>query len=150
MGAVFIICSETKDNYSFIGNMRSNVKGRGRSTEGRCRVCNSEFIFILSSLCTNAPKPFLVWSGSDRIDTKSALQHICCLKFCLDFIWRLMNFIQVVGSTIVHISSYCAGWNQEKNTEYMKVQILDSLVARMRQQPEDVDHLPCSPTKTLR
>ena len=34
VGAVFIICSETKDYYSFIGNMRSNVKGRGRSTEG--------------------------------------------------------------------------------------------------------------------
>ena len=38
------------------------------------------------------------WSGSHRIDAKSALRHICCLKFCLDFLWRLMDFIQVVGS----------------------------------------------------
>ena len=50
---------------------------------------------------------------------------------------------------IVHFSRYCAGSNQEKSTEYMEVQILDSLSASMRQQPEDVDHLRCSPTKTL-
>ena len=48
---------------------------------------------------------------------------------------------------MVHISHYCAGWSQEKSTEYMEVQILDSLSARMRQQPEDVDHLRCNPTK---
>ena len=98
MGAVFIICSETKDYYSFMGNVKSNVKGRGRYTEGRWKVCDSEFIFILSSLCTNAPKPFLILIGSDRIDAKSALRHICCLNLCLDFLGRLMNFIQVVGS----------------------------------------------------
>ena len=51
---------------------------------------------------------------------------------------------------IAHISRYCAGWKQEKSTEYMEVQILESLSARMRQQPEDVDHRRCSPTKTLR
>ena len=51
---------------------------------------------------------------------------------------------------ILHISRYCSGWNQEKSTEYMEVQILDSLSARMRQQPEDVAYLRCSPTKTLR
>ena len=51
---------------------------------------------------------------------------------------------------IVHISPYCAGWNQEKSTEYMEVQILDSLYARMRQQLEDVDHMCCSPAKILR
>ena len=33
---------------------------------------------------------------------------------------------------------------------HMEVQILDSLSARTRQQPEDVDHLRCSTTKTLR
>ena len=36
--------------------------------------------------------------GFDRIDAKSVLRHICCLKFCLDFLWRLMNFIHLVGS----------------------------------------------------
>ena len=51
---------------------------------------------------------------------------------------------------IMHISRYCAGWNQEKSTEYMEVQILDSLSARMKQQAEDMSHLRCSPTKTLR
>ena len=49
----------------------------------------------------------------------------------------------------VHISCYCAEWNQEKSTEYMEEQILDSLSARMRQQPEDEDHLCCSPTEPL-
>ena len=38
------------------------------------------------------------WSGFGRIDAKSALGHICCLKLGLDFLWRLKNFIQVVGS----------------------------------------------------
>ena len=51
---------------------------------------------------------------------------------------------------IVYISRYCAGRNKEKSTENMEVQILDSLSARMRHQPEDVDHLRCSPPKTLR
>ena len=51
---------------------------------------------------------------------------------------------------IVHISPHCAGSNQEKPNEYMEVQILDSLFVTARQQPEDVDHLRCSPTKTLR
>ena len=50
---------------------------------------------------------------------------------------------------IVHISRYCAGWNQEKSDEYMEMQILDFLSARMRQQPDDVDHLRCCPTKIL-
>ena len=41
------------------------------------------------------------WAGSDRIDAKSTLRHICCL----DFLWRLRNFMQVVGSPscIFHI-----------------------------------------------
>ena len=34
--------------------------------------------------------------------------------------------------------------------EYPEEQILDSLSERKRQQPEDVDHLRCSPIKTLR
>ena len=60
------------------------------------------------------------------------------------------EFYTGIWFPIVHISRYCVGWNQEKSTEYMQMQILDSLSARMRQQPEDVDHLRCSPTKTLR
>ena len=52
--------------------------------------------------------------------------------------------------SIVHISRYCARWNQEKSTEHMAVQILDSLSVRMRQQPKDVDHLRCIPIKTFR
>ena len=46
---------------------------------------------------THRSYPWL-WSGSNWIGVKSALQQICCLKLCLDFLWRLMNFIQVVGS----------------------------------------------------
>ena len=34
--------------------------------------------------------------------------------------------------------------------EYLEVQILDSLSAMMTHQPEDVDYLRCSPTKTVR
>ena len=42
--------------------------------------------------------PSCCWSGSDWIATKSALWQICCLKLCLEFLWRFLNFIQVVGS----------------------------------------------------
>ena len=55
-----------------------------------------------SSLCTNAPKPFifLIW-----IDVKSISRQICCPKLCLDFIWSLMNFVQVdrYPSQVFHI-----------------------------------------------
>ena len=57
VGAVFITCSKTKDDYSFIRKMGSKVKGRGPSAESRWKVCDSE---LIPSLCTNAPKPFLV------------------------------------------------------------------------------------------
>ena len=90
------------------------------------------------------------WSGSDRIDVKSALWLHQILSW---FLMEVDEFYTCSWFPIVHISRYCAGWNQEKSTEYMEVQILDSLSAcsaRMRQQPEDVDHLRCSPTKTLR
>ena len=32
---------------------------------------------------------------TDWIDVKSILQQICCPKLCLDFVWSLINFIQV-------------------------------------------------------
>ena len=38
------------------------------------------------------------WSGYYLIDAKSALQPICWLNLCLDFLWRLMDFIQAIGS----------------------------------------------------
>ena len=53
------------------------------------------------------PSDSWFWSGSDRIDAKSAFRHICCLKFCLDFLWRLMNFIQIVGSHCTYFTLLC-------------------------------------------
>ena len=52
------------------------------------------------------------WSGFERIDAKSALRHICCLKFCLDFFMEVDEFYTGGWFPIVHISRYCAGWNQ--------------------------------------
>ena len=53
------------------------------------------------------------WSGSDRIDAKSALRHICCLRFCLDFFMEVDESYTGSWFPIMHISHYCAGWNQE-------------------------------------
>ena len=90
------------------------------------------------------------WSVFNRIDAESALRHICCLKLCLDLLWRLINFIQVVGSPSCIFHVIVPDEIRNKSTEYMEVQILDSLSARMIQQLDDVDHLRCSPTQTLR
>ena len=91
------------------------------------------------------------WSGSDRNDAKSALRHIFCLEFCLDFLWRLVNFIEVIGSSscIFHVNMP----DQEKIHWIhggADPRLPLCLSARMRQQSEDVDHLHCSPTKTSR
>ena len=89
------------------------------------------------------------WSGSDRIDAKSVFATYLLPLFLSGFLMEIEEFYTGSWFPIVHISCYCARWNKEKSTEYMEVQILDSLSARVRQQPEDMDHLRCSPTKTL-
>ena len=60
-----------------------------------------------------------------------------------------MNFIQVVGSLSCIFHAIVPDEIKSYPLEYMEVQILDSLSARMRQQLKGVDHLRCSPTKTL-
>ena len=82
-------------------------------------------------------------SGFERNDVKSALRHICCLKFYLDFLWRLVNSIQLVGSPsyIFHVIVLDEIRKNPLNTCRCR-----SYIARMRQQPEDVDHMRCSPT----
>ena len=138
VGAVFVTCSENKDDYSFIGKMESKVNGCGPSAEGRWKVCNSEFI---SSLCTNAPKPFLVliwvrlnWC-KERFTTNLLPQSLSRFPVTIG------EFYTGSGFPIGHISRYCVGWNRKNPLEYMEVQLLDSIPARMRQQPENVDHL---------
>ena len=96
------------------------------------------------------PSHFWFWSGSDYIDMKSALRQICCPKLCLDFLWGLINFIHVVGSPSCISHVIVLDGTRNNPLEYMGVQILDSLSVRMRKQPENVDHLRCSPTKTWR
>ena len=69
------------------------------------------------------PSHFWFWSGSDWIDEKSALRQICSLNLCLNFVWRLVNFIQAVGSPsgLFHIIvSYEIGKNP---LVYMKAKI---------------------------
>ena len=68
----------------------------------------------------------------------------------LDFLWWLINFTQAVGSPSSIFYIIMLDEIGKNPLEYMKVQILDSLSVRMRQQPENVDHLGCSPIKTLR
>ena len=94
------------------------------------------------------PSNSCFWSGSDRCEEHFATYLLPQILF--GFLMEVGEFYTGSWFPIVHISHYCAGWNQEKSTEYMEVQILDYLFVRMRQQPEDVDHLRCSPTKTLR
>ena len=140
-GAVFIISSKTKDEYGFIIKMVSKVKGCGPSTEDQWNVFDSKF---MSSLCTNAPKPSLVliWVWWN-------LPQIYCFKLCLDFLWRLMNLIQVVGSPSCIFHVIVPNEVGNNPLEYVEVQILDSLYARMRQQPEDVDKVQVTNLKNL-
>ena len=95
------------------------------------------------------PRHSWFWSWSDWIDAKSTLRQICCLKLRLDFLWRLIDFIQVVGSPSCIFHAFVPDEIGKNPLEYMEVQILDYLSTRMRQQLEDVDHLRCSSTKTL-
>ena len=143
MGAVIIILSKNKDDYMFLDKMGSKSKDVAHPL-----WANEKFVVPNSShhfVPTHPSHPWL-WSGPNWIHVKSTLRHICCLKLCLDFLWRLMNFIQVVGSSscIFHVTVP----DEIKNNplEYMKVQILESLSVRMRQQPKGVDHLRCSPS----
>ena len=88
---------------------------------------NKKFDFeFISSLFAITPKPFLVL--------------IC--------VW--LNFIEVVGSPVCIFHVIVPDEIGNDRLEYMGVQILDSISARMRQQPEDVDHLHCSHIKTSR
>ena len=64
--------------------------------------------------------------------------------------WRLVNFIQAVGSPSGIFHVIVSDEISKNPVEYMEVQILESLSAKMRQQPENVDHLRCIPIKTLR
>ena len=145
MGAVVIILSKNKDDYSFIDKMGSIVKGWSPSTALKA---NEKFVISNSShhfVPTHSSHPSL-WSWSNWIDAKSALWQICCLKLCLDFL-SLINFIQVVGSPSCIFHSIVPDEIKNNPLEYMEVRILDSLSARMRQQPKGVNHLHCSPTK---
>ena len=62
----------------------------------------------------------------------------------------LMNFILVIGSPLCIFNDIVPGEIRNNPLEYKGEQIPDSLSARMRQQPENVDHLRCSPAKTSR
>ena len=60
--------------------------------------------------------------------------------------WWLVNFIEAVGSPSGIFDVIVLDEFGKNSLEYMEVQILDSLSARMRQQPENVDHLRWSPS----
>ena len=148
MGAVFIICSETKDYHSFIDNVRSNVKGRGRSTGGRWKVCDSECIFILSSPVPTHP----IIPGFDRGLIELMRRALCDIFAASNSVWISYGGWWILYRQLVPHRAYftlLCRTKSGKSTEYMEVQILDFLSAKMGQQPEDVDHLRCSPTKTL-
>ena len=138
VAAVVIILSRNKDDYSFSDKMGSKVKGCGPSTE-KFAIPNSSHHFVP----THPRHPWLL-SGSNWID----VLQICCLKLCLDFLWRLLNFIQIDCSPSCIFHTIVPHEIKNNLLEYVGVQILDSLSARMRQQPNGVDHLHCG-TKTL-
>ena len=66
------------------------------------------------------------------------------------FLVEVDEFYTWIGSPLCIFHVIVPDEIGENPLEYLEVQILDSFPARMRQQPEDVDHLRCSPTKTLR
>ena len=129
VGAVFITCFETKDDYSFIGKM-------GRKSKEMAHALKADEKFVIPNLSHHFipthPTHSWFWSGSDWIDAKSALQQICCIN--LDFLWRVMNFIRAVASPSGIFLFMVSDAIGKKSLEYMDVQILDSFSARMRQQ----------------
>ena len=114
---------------------------------GPIKFCDFEFV---SSLCTYTPKPFLVLIGvwlnlyEERFTTNLLPQTLS------GFLVGVINFIQVVGSPSCIFHIVVPDEIGNNSLEYMGVQILDSLHATMRQQPENVDHLRCSRSKTSR
>ena len=115
-------------------------------------IANKNFRFRISSIHFVPMHPIhsSFWAGSDWIDVKGALQQICCLKICLDFCVKVYEFCTGSWFPIVLVNVIVLDEIENDSLEYMGVKILDSLSARMRQPPEDVDHLHCSPSKTLR
>ena len=127
-----------RHDYRFIDEMWSKVKGCGPSTEGQWKVYDSEFI---SPLCTNAPKPFLVliW----------VWLNWCEKRFITDLLPRTLSGFLVeidefhTGSwfSFMHIRVFVPDEIGNNPLDYMEVQILDTLSARMTRLPKDVDHL---------
>ena len=137
------ICSKT----SIPSMTRWNRKSRNLAHPLKA---NEMFAILNWSLCTNAHKPFLVliwvWLNwcEECFTTNLLPQNLS------GFLVEVDEFYTRVGSPscIFHVIVPDEIWKNP--LEYLEVQILDSLSARMRQQPEDVDHLRCNPTKTLR
>ena len=92
------ISTSTKTGVQKVKCMRSNIKRTWAIHWGPMKSFTIYLYLIVTLYQRYHPSHSWFWSGSDRIDLKSALRHLCCLKFCLDFLWRLMNFIQIVRS----------------------------------------------------
>ena len=143
VGAVFITCSEPKDDNSFIGKMGSNVKECGPSAEGRWKV----YLIILHQRTWAIP-------GSD-LGLIELMQRALYDKFAASSsVWISCRGRWILyGQLVPHRAYFTLLFRilAVKNPlKYMEVLILDFLSARMRQQPEDMDHLRCGPTKKLR
>ena len=87
------------------------------------------------------------WNGSDWIDAKSALRLICCLNICLNFcggwwiLYRQLIPHRAYFALLCRMKSVKIRWNTWR--------CRSTLSARMRQQPENLDHLRCSPIKAI-
>ena len=126
-------------------HQRRCVKGCGPSTEGQWKVCDSELIYLITLYQLTQAIP-----GSD-LGLIELMWRVLYGKFSASTsVWISCGDWWILYRSwfpIVHIYRDCAGWNRKDPLEYLEVQILDSLSVRMKHQPEDVDHLRCSPTK---
>ena len=65
------------------------------------------------------------WSGSDRIDAEEHCVTYLLPQILSGFLMEVDEFYTGSWFPIVQISRYCAGWNQEKYTEYTEYWIHD-------------------------
>ena len=140
VGAVFTICS--KPNM-----MIASLAIWDRKSKDLAHPLRANGKFVIPNLSHHAHKLFLIWVWlncyKERFMTNLLPQTLS------GFLLEVIEFYTGSWFPIGHISCCCAGWNRKNPLEYMEVQILESLSARTRQQPEDMDYLRCSPTKNI-
>ena len=146
LGAVFI-CSNSNDDYSF--NKQGKIESQRMSPIHWGPMKSLWFwIYLITLYQLTQAILVLIWvwlNWCEECFTANLLPQIMSeLLVEVDEFYLGAGFQSCIFHMIVPDE---IGKNP---LEYLEVQVLDSLSARMRHQPKDVDHMRCNSTKTLR